>query len=455
MSASGEQVGLDDILEQRLVRSVFQPIVDLDSGAVLAYEALSRGPAGSLESPDALFAAARTTGRLTELDELCRRTALTSAISAGIYAPLTLFVNIEPSVLDSARLGELVELARNAPGNLQMVLEITERAIAARPAELLATVSRLRAAGWRIALDDVGADDMSLAFMTLLRPDVVKLDLFLVQKRPGPAVAEIMNAVNAYAERSGAILLAEGIEDEKHREMARALGARLGQGWMFGRPAATIPDGQHVSGLQLPRAPAPVSHSSPFDCLPADVVLRRTTKPLLVELSKFLEREALRLGSTCMVVAAFQEAKHFTAPTSRRYRELVRKVGFVAAFGQDLGPEPVAGLRGADLHPDDPVRREWNVIVLAPHFAAALLARDLGDAGPDLRRRFEFALTYDRETAAAAAESLLSRVRADDQSAEPFASGAPLSPMPPVVDVASVELPRHRRKPRPTYTRSR
>ena len=77
---------------------------------------------------------------------------------------------------------------------------------------------------------------MSLAFLPLLRPDVVKLDLRLVQERPGPAIAEIMNAVNAHAERTGAVVLAEGIETEEHLVMARALGATLGQGWLFGRP---------------------------------------------------------------------------------------------------------------------------------------------------------------------------------------------------------------------------
>src|SRR3978361_2267762 len=115
-------------------------------------------------------------------------------------------------------------------------MEITERALAARPAELLRAVERARERGWRIALDDVGADSMSLSFMPLLRPDVVKLDLSLVQERPGPAIAQIMNAVNAYAEESGALVLAEGIEDERHLRMARGLGATLGQGWFFGRP---------------------------------------------------------------------------------------------------------------------------------------------------------------------------------------------------------------------------
>jgi len=401
---------LHELIEHAQIRTVFQPIVELDTGTVVAYEALTRGPAGPLERPDLLFAAAREHGRLADLDALCRTAALRNAVAAGIAAPLGLFVNVEPEVLDVLPLDDLIELARSAPGGLRVVLEITERAIGARPAELLACVRQLRAAGWRIALDDVGADDMSLAFMPLLRPDIVKLDLNLVQQRPGPAVAAIMNAVNAYAERTGATLLAEGVETEQHVEIARALGARLGQGWMFGRPAPGLNTSLPAGALELaPPDQHPVP-ASPFGCLPSDGVLRRSTKPLLVELSKHLEREALAHGSTCIVVSTFQFAHHFTPGTTERYRELATKVGFVAAIGQGLPTEPAPGVRGADLQAADRLRDEWDLVVLAPHFAAALLARDLGDAGPDRSRRFEFALTYDRDVVSAAAEALLSRV---------------------------------------------
>ncbi|MET0966023.1 MAG: EAL domain-containing protein [Nakamurella sp.] len=405
---------LDEILQQRLVASVFQPIVDLDAGTIVAYEALARGPAGSLQRPDALYAAARRAGRLAELDELCRITAVTAALQVGVFAPLTLFVNVEPEILDSSRLEELVQLANGSPRELQLVLELTERAIAARPAQLLATVSRLRAAGWRIALDDVGADDMSLVFMPLLLPDVVKLDLSLVQQRPGPAVAEIMNAVNAYAESTGAVVLAEGIEDEKHLSMALALGARLGQGWMFGRPSPSLSNARPVGAIAFPAAHRSASHRSPFGCLPAGGALRVSTKPLLIEISKFLEREAMRFGPAVMVVSTFQQAEHFTPATARRYRRLVDRGGFVAAIGEGLSREPIPGLRGADIAADDPVRGEWDIIVLSPHFAAALLARDLGDDGPDSARRFEFSLTYDRTTVIAATQTLMSRVLPTD-----------------------------------------
>ncbi|MEJ5946462.1 diguanylate cyclase [Pseudokineococcus basanitobsidens] len=420
---------VQDVVSRGGVRSLFQPIVDLDSGRVVAYEALARGPQGSaVERPDALFTAARTAGVLAELDQACRSAAFLGAIKAGLLAPLTLFVNVEPEVLDSAPMDDLLALAEQAPGRLRVVVEITERALAYRPAELLRTVDRVRELGWGIALDDVGADSLSLAFMPLLRPDVVKLDLRLVQERPGPAVAQIMNAVNAYAQSTGASVLAEGIEDEGHLAMARALGARLGQGWMFGRPLPGPTPGYDVAELALPataRSDDPGS-TSPFVQLKAHDELRRAPKALLIELSKQIEREAMRLGETCVVAATFQEARHFTPATAARYRDLVERTGFVCALGQDMPDEPVPGLRGTALDAADPVCGEWDVVVVAPHFAVALLARDLGDTWPDPDRMFEFALTYERDTVVAAARSLLSRVA--PRTALPPAAQARLQP---------------------------
>jgi diguanylate cyclase (GGDEF)-like protein/PAS domain S-box-containing protein len=401
------------VVQSGEVHSLFQPIIELDSGQVVAYEALARGPEGPLRSPDALFAAARRAGCLAELDAACRAAAFRGAVRQQLLAPLTIFVNVEPEVLDDAPLAELARSVADVPGELRVVLEITERALAARPAELLRTVDRVREFGWGVALDDVGAESLSLAFMPLLRPDVVKLDLRLVQERPGPAIAEIMNAVNAYAEVSGAQVLAEGIEDTGHLRMARALGATLGQGWLFGRPAAGALPGSAPGRLTLPAAravPAGDDELSPFECLPAGTALRRAPKALLIELSKQLERQAMRLGDTCVVAATFQEARHFTPATIQRYRDLVSRVGFVAALGEDLPVEPMPGVRGTHLRTDDPVHGEWDVVVLSPHFSAALLARDLQDDGPDLERAFEFALTYDRDTVVRAARSLMGRV---------------------------------------------
>jgi EAL domain-containing protein (putative c-di-GMP-specific phosphodiesterase class I) len=198
--------GLEQILIGKLIRSVYQPIVDLDTGATVAYEALARGPLGSpLEAPDLLFAAARRERRLTDLDRACRTAAIAGARAAGLVDPWTLFVNIEPEAAREAF------TTTESNDDLRVVVELTERALTADPTQLLRVVERIRSRGWGIALDDVGADRASLALLPLLRPDVIKLDLRLVQQRATADIAEIVSAVNAEAERSGTVVLAEGI----------------------------------------------------------------------------------------------------------------------------------------------------------------------------------------------------------------------------------------------------
>ena len=134
--------GLDDILRDGLIRSVFQPIIELETGAVVGYEALARGPERSaLANPDQLFAAARREHRLGDLDRACQRAAITGAHEIGIEAPLTLFVNAEP---DDVGFGPLPPIGRGVRG----VVELTERTLTSRLAELLPAVQRARTEGW-------------------------------------------------------------------------------------------------------------------------------------------------------------------------------------------------------------------------------------------------------------------------------------------------------------------
>ena len=79
----------------------------------------------------------------------------------------------------------------------------------------------------------------------------------------------------------------------------------------------------------------------------------------------------------------------------------------MAALGTGLGDEPAPGVHGTTFGADDPLRGEWNVIVVGPHRAAALVARDLGDDVPDQQRGFDFVLTHDRALVVEAARALL------------------------------------------------
>jgi diguanylate cyclase (GGDEF)-like protein/PAS domain S-box-containing protein len=394
------------------VRSVFQPIVDLTTREPVAYEALARGPEGSaLERPDLLFRAARGAGRLGELDWACRLAAVRGGRAAGLTASRALFVNVEPDALDAPCPAALADDWSQAAHELRPVLEITERALTAQPAELLRAAREVRERGWALALDDVGADTRSLALMPLLRPDVIKLDLRLVQEQPGAEVAEIVNAVNAERERTGALILAEGIETEQHLEAALSLGATLGQGWLFGRPGAL--DSPSVPGLGLAGAPAlDVDAPTPYATVESARPTRPGGKRLLLALSMQLEQQAMALGSGAVVISAFQSAERFTARTRRRYTALAADAAFVGALGVGMEAEPAPGVRGATLPDDDPLLGEWSIAVLGPHFAGALVALDRGDGGPEMERSFDFALTYDRDLVIAAANSLLTRVLA-------------------------------------------
>lgn len=408
-----DEATLADLITRDGIRSVFQPIVDIDTLLPVAYEALARGPEGTgLEAPGTFLPAAYEAGMAAEMDWACRRAAYQGALDAGLDRDVTLFVNVEPATLGTPAPRDVGELQGRALQRLRVVLEITERAITGRPAEVLAAAQWARSHGWGVALDDLGADPGSLALLPLLRPDVVKLDLRLVQARPDREIATIMTAVSAYAEQSGAALLAEGIETLEHLTTARALGMRYGQGYLFGRPAPLQPGTR--AGMEPVRflvpAELPVGASTPFEVVSARRPTRPSTKAMLVEMAKHLEAEAAGLSTPAVVLSVFQDEKHFTHDTVRRYRHLAQTCPLVVALGAGLAPEPVSGVRGADINPGDNLSGEWSTVVVGAHYAGALVARDLGDTGPEHLRRFDYALTHDRGLVLDAAHTLMRRV---------------------------------------------
>lgn len=222
-------------------------------------------------------------------------------------------------------------------------------------------------------------------------------------------MAGIVTAVLSYAETTGATILAEGIETEEHRAIALAYGATLGQGWLFGRPGP-LPSPLPHPTLTVPSlAPVPPG-PTPYHAVSAARTVRRAEKRLLLSLSHHLENAAHGLGGATVVLSCFQHARHFTPATRARYIRLADAAVLVGAVGQDLVAEPAPGIRGADLRSDDPLADEWTVVVIGPHYSAALIARDCGDSGPDRSRRFDYFITHDRPLVLAAATALMSRL---------------------------------------------
>ena len=389
--------GIDDVIDARAVTTVFQPIVRLDSWRrhrpeVVGYEALARGPAGTpWEAPMDLFDAARQAGRLAELDWVCRATAYRAAIDAGLPLGLTLFVNAEPAALGVPCPPDLAATILDAQLRLRVVVEMTERAITDDPATLL-TAAEACGSGWGVALDDVGAEPASLAVMPFVHPDVVKVDRHLTQQPDGAYAARVVNAIVAYAERTGAAVLAEGVETRQHVAAALGMGATLGQGWLFGRPGPLPADvAERSVTLPVPfvAPPAAAGTRTPYEIVAARRPTAEATKRMLMPLSRYLEEKALDPAEPPILLGCFQEARFLTAATVRRYATVARTAALVGVLGTEMPGAPVPGvpaLRGAAIAGDDPLRGEWNVVVVGPHFAGALVARDLADDGPDADR---------------------------------------------------------------------
>ncbi|MDO9356360.1 MAG: EAL domain-containing protein [Solirubrobacteraceae bacterium] len=412
-AAVGSDRELNRVLEERAIVSQYQPIVELASGRVAAYEALARGPQGSiLEFPDRLFGAAREQGRLQELDSVCRAAALGGFAGSAVAGRAALFVNTEPDASAEGMVETYAALA--AVGRAQStVFEFTERALADRPAEVLAAARELRRLGAGIAFDDVGVDPRSLALLPFVQPDIVKLDMSIVQGARTTHAARVMHAVGAYAERTGASVVAEGIETPEHLEVARSLGATHGQGWLFGRPGAlpthldaAAPLASVRRGLEteLPDATAFGLAAA------AGRPVQRGDKGLILSLSRQLELQAASLGPECVILGNLQHERHLTSGTAARYSRLASEAAFAGLIGAGVGSEPAPGVRGGSYPVDSVLAKEWSVVVISPHFAAAMVAIDLGDTGTDMLRRFDFCLTYDRSLVAAAARSLMVQI---------------------------------------------
>lgn len=212
----------------------FQPIVALPGAAVVGFEALARWPALGNPNPQAVFERARATGCIDDLDQRCIDCAIEHALAHGLARDTLLMLNCEPNstYVDRATDDTLARAAEH----FQVTFELTERSLLEHPRALLRKVAALRADGFSIALDDVGAHPDSLALLDVICPDVIKLDLQFVQSQPDDEQARTLAAVLAHQERTGATLVAEGIESDEHLEQALAVGADMGQGYRFGRP---------------------------------------------------------------------------------------------------------------------------------------------------------------------------------------------------------------------------
>jgi EAL domain-containing protein (putative c-di-GMP-specific phosphodiesterase class I) len=215
----------------------YQPIVHASTGAVFGAEALVRSGEPSLPDPPALLDAAIDLARLAMLGRKIR------SLGAAAFAQrvdAALFINLHPADLDDVELFEASSpLSAIAP---RVILEVTERASLERSATLPDRLLWLRALGFRLAVDDLGAGYSGLSSFTELRPEIVKIDTSLVRNAENCAWKQrTILALVQLCHDLGTVVVAEGVETDDVRDTLVELGCDLLQGHVIGRPCRWPP----------------------------------------------------------------------------------------------------------------------------------------------------------------------------------------------------------------------
>ncbi|NQX68266.1 GGDEF domain-containing protein [Paenibacillus alba] len=236
------------MIKEQLLYSVYQPIVSLQDGQVMGYEALIRGPKESpFHSPLAMFQFAEQQGELYTLEQLAREKAIQGSILE--HPQQLLFINISSQVLYDPGFvpGKTLEILQNhglSPNNV--VFEITERSSIEDFSLAKKILEHYRKQGYRIAIDDAGAGYSSLQAIAELQPDFIKIDRSLIENIHKSKVKEyILETFVTFALKMNISLIAEGIEHEDELIKLTRLGVHYAQGFLLGKPneaAAKLPD---------------------------------------------------------------------------------------------------------------------------------------------------------------------------------------------------------------------
>ncbi len=223
-----------EILRKRRIRTVYQPIFDLNTMEIHGHEALTRGPADTaFESPELLFQFAGDHEAIWELEQLC----IESSAAHYVAAPGgNLFINVEADSITAltTRKETLEPLLRLKQ---KVVIEVTERSAIRDIPVFREALAGLRDKGFQIAIDDAGSGYASLQSIAELRPNYLKVANTLITGLHADTIKrDVVEMLVNLAKRIDALCVAEGIETPEDLEECRRLGIPYGQGFYLGVP---------------------------------------------------------------------------------------------------------------------------------------------------------------------------------------------------------------------------
>lgn len=244
LSVARDPFGARDALQRRFDAAMreawvaVQPILHVGSQRLIGYECLLRSRCRDLPHPGAIIEAAEKLGALHELGRRVRSLAAEIVARAPDAA---FYVNLHPADLaDPDLLDPEAPLSRVAG---RVVLELTERSPLEGVDQLPVKLAALRALGFRLAVDDLGAGYAGLSYFAAVRPEVVKLDMSLVRGIDGDEVRQ--RVVRSMSDLAGSLrieVIGEGVETIEERDTLIGLGCTHLQGYLFARPSAPFPE---------------------------------------------------------------------------------------------------------------------------------------------------------------------------------------------------------------------
>jgi EAL domain-containing protein (putative c-di-GMP-specific phosphodiesterase class I) len=233
--ATAEQIrAVHRHIDREELNIVFQPIIDLQTRSVFAYEALARPTDGAFSSPLELFEAAVDAGRVAELGRLHRIQAVREC------REWPLFLNLYPDEFDHPLLVRPDDpLFRH---KWPVCLEITESVPLKYFEQCHSVLAEVRKKGIMLAIDDLGAGYSNLKYISDLSPDLVKLDRELVADlRGGSRQFRLLQSIVHLCHEMEAKVVAEGVETLVELALVRAAGVDYAQGYLLARPAFPPP----------------------------------------------------------------------------------------------------------------------------------------------------------------------------------------------------------------------
>lgn len=224
-------------VRERTITTLFQPIIDLKTMAIVGYEALSRGPAGSdIENPEVLFELARDFDLVWDLEALCIQNV--EPWIGEICERGQLFFNLESLFIQQLqqRGSEVFETFFKSHRNV--VIEVTERGAIHDYGTFRRTLHQLKSLGFKIAIDDCGSGYATLEAVAELQPDYLKVGHGLFRNVEHDAIRRrLVDLVARAADTIGAKTIAEAIETAGQLKVCQELGTAEGQGYLFAPPA--------------------------------------------------------------------------------------------------------------------------------------------------------------------------------------------------------------------------